>query len=76
MGDSEEYSPSRGYSVGWCEVLVVGDKAMLVRDVDGERVWYPHSQIAERNDLHKESVKGDEGEMIITDWLARQRGWI
>jgi hypothetical protein len=70
-----EMPAAQVYSIGWCEVLNMSKSAMIVRYL-GEKEWIPYSQIAESSDLNNESVRGDEGEMIVTDWLARQREWI
>lgn len=47
------------------------DDALLVT-YEGEEIWFPRSQI-----IFSESdvvEKGDAGTLVVTDWIARQRG--
>lgn len=46
------------------------DKAGLF-DVDGEEIWIPWSQVDEGCELQSD---GDEGTLIITEWIADQKG--
>ncbi len=46
------------------------DKGIWV-DIDGDDHFIPQSQIDEDSEVWK---KGDEGVLIITDWLADERG--
>lgn len=50
-------------------------KAMLVevKEVEKDPVWIPHSQITADSEVHKPE---DYGKLVITDWLADQKGWI
>lgn len=41
--------------------------------IDGEVVWIPNSQVAENSEVLEE---GDEGTLIITMWLARERSLV
>lgn len=45
--------------------------ALLVRDEDGAEEWWPRSQIHADSDIQGE---GDEGDLVVTAWLARERG--
>jgi len=49
------------------------DKGIWVEadDLDGE-TFIPESQIDEDSEVYK---KGTEGDLIVSDWFARQRGW-
>jgi len=47
-------------------------KAILV-DIEGmdEPLWIPQSQIDDRSEVWCE---GDEGDLVISEWLAEQKG--
>ncbi len=45
-------------------------KAILV-EIGGEDFWIPQNQISDESEVWRE---GDEGTLIITDWLAMQKG--
>ena len=51
-------------------------KAILVEDEDGEEVWIPNSQIDDDSDIWEDSEKGEEGKLVISEWLATQKGWL
>lgn len=51
-------------------VKVKTQKAILV-DVDGEDYWIPLSQVDEESEVFE---KGDQGDLIITEWIAQQKG--
>lgn len=44
------------------------DKAILV-EIDGEDFWIPQSQITDDSEVWK---GGDEGTLVITEWIATQ----
>ena len=55
-------------------VVAVGAEALLVdvcRDVE---IWIPFTQIETESDLTSASDRGDDGNLVITDWLAKQEG--
>jgi len=43
--------------------------ALLV-EIDEEEYWIPQSQIVDDSEVWK---KGDEGELVITDWIAGKK---
>lgn len=46
------------------------DSAVLVIDSDsGEEIWFPLSQVVS---MHRD--KNDVGEIVVTDWIAAQKG--
>ena len=47
------------------------DKAILV-DVEGEEVWIPKSQVHDDSEVWKAD---QEGELVVSSWFARKRGW-
>lgn len=46
------------------------DKAILVV-IEGEEYWIPQSQIDDDSEVWK---KDDEGTLVISDWIAEQKG--
>ena len=50
--------------------------AILVEDPDGEEVWIPNSQIDDDSEIWGESDKGEEGKLVISEWLATKKGWL
>lgn len=53
-------------------VMRVTEKAVLCM-VDGKEVWIPQSQIHDDSEVWKE---GDEGTLVIPEWLALDKGLI
>lgn len=51
-------------------------KAILVEDEDGNEVWSPNSQIDDDSEIWEDSEKGEEGKLVISEWLATQKGWL
>lgn len=55
------------------EVLAVSERALFVKIEDDVEVWFPLSQI----DVEKTDVKftvGATGTLVVTEWIAKQRG--
>jgi len=64
------------------------NKALLVRDCDGSENWIPRSHIRRENnsDGCETTIgkwteadqlvvdRGDEGDLVITQWIAEQKG--
>lgn len=61
-----------GYFMGHGECVKETADALCVA-VDGEEIWFPKSQI---HDFSEVTEEGDEGDFVITVWLARQRGYL
>lgn len=57
------------------EVVVkrVTDKALLV-EIDGVGQWLPRSQIVDGGTLGADAEEGDEGDMLVTAWWAKEHG--
>lgn len=75
MPSFEEYEKSNGKCV-WSKkvtALKETDAAILVRFEDGIEAWIPKSQIDDDSEVY---AKGHEGTLVITYWLAGQKGWI
>lgn len=45
----------------------------LLAQFGGQEAWIPKSQIHAHSEVRDE---GDEGELIITRWMAEKEGWI
>ena len=39
---------------------------------DGEEVWIPQSQVDDDSEVCQ---KGDVGVLIVSDWIANEKGW-
>lgn len=53
-------------------VIKQTSKALLCQVDDGEdEVWIPQSQIDDDSEVWKE---GQEGTLIVSEWIARQKG--
>lgn len=48
------------------------DKALLCL-IAGNEVWVPQSQITDDSEVYQ---SGDEGKLVVTRWIAEQKGWI
>ena len=46
------------------------DAALLV-EVEGKQVWIPKSQVDDESEVYGE---GHEGELVVSDWIAMQKG--
>jgi len=58
-----------------CYAEAATDKALLVHipEVDTEPQWIPQKHITEDSEVYR---KGDEGKLVVTDWIAEQKGWV
>jgi hypothetical protein len=62
-----------GVNIGDGEGLRETAEAVLIYlDDVGDEVWIPRSQIHESSDVQDE---GDVGSVVVTNWLAKERGW-
>ena len=43
--------------------------------IDGEEYWIPHSQIHDNSEVF-DAEGNSRGKLVITEWLARQKGLI
>lgn len=46
------------------------DKAILC-EISGEKIWIPLSQVGDDSEVREE---GDEGDLVITEWIAGEKG--
>ena len=67
-------STDDGYIVGTGEVVGQNEYSLLFRmDNDGTEDWYTTSQIHDDSDV---KGLGDYGTLIISTWLAKQKGFL
>lgn len=52
--------------------IAESDKAILV-DIEGEEFWIPKSEVDDDSEVWSD---GDEGDLIISTFIARKRGLI
>lgn len=57
----------------YAECLAETPSAILVDVGEDKPVWIPKSQIDDASEVRE---KGDEGELVIPEWLAQDRGLI
>lgn len=48
------------------------DKALCCL-VEGESHWIPKSQVHDNSEVYK---KGHKGRLVVTQWIAEQKGWV
>lgn len=68
---SDRFEP---FSLGEVEVLHRTDKAMLV-EIEGKEAWIPFSVLHDDSPVHDGLRSPDEGELIVKQWFAEERGW-
>jgi hypothetical protein len=56
-------------------IKAVTDKALLVVTEDLAETWVPKSQISPYGDLGPDAKRDDSGNMIVSEWIAKQKGW-
>ena len=66
-------SDGASYEVGEVTVTSATDKGLWV-DRGGEQEFYPFSQIHDDSEIYSAKQKGETGTLIITEWLATERG--
>lgn len=60
-----------------CRVVAVSQRthSVLVEHEDwDEPIWFPDSQIDDDSEIYSESLRNDEGTLIVTEWIAKQKG--
>lgn len=62
------------HTVSFLDVIaLMATPLALLCNIDGEEIWIPYSQIDDDSEV---SEVGDEGELVITEWFAVQKGLI
>jgi len=61
-------------SVFKCEAVCIAEtpQALMV-EIDGDEYWIPKSQIHDDSEVYNND-DGSEGELVITGWLAKEKG--
>lgn len=60
-----------------CKVRAVGRAAIYVaNDAWAAAVWFPDSQIHDDSELYMKSKVGDMGTLVVTAWIAEQKGLV
>lgn len=74
MPDLEDYEHDESAVASCDDVYCEKDhgKALLINFGDDEKEWVPKSQIHDDSEVYKE---GHAGRLVITRWIAEQKGW-
>ena len=80
--DGEPFKPKNimRYAVGWWIIINVKcvretERAILVEAPDeDEPFWLPKSQLHQNANQVWETF--DEGDIVFSEWIARQKGWV
>lgn len=67
--------PDEGCDVGEVEVWAKTDKAVLCI-IEGTEEWIPFSQLHESSAITRDSLRGESGNLVISSWLAREKGYV
>lgn len=59
---------------GYWTVECTTSAAIMVTDDAGDAYWVPRSQICDESDIDEDSEAGDEGILILPEWLAIEKG--
>lgn len=58
-----------------CKIVAKGNAAIMVEHGDwDEAKWIPESQIDDDSELHLAEDVGTEGTLVISGWIASQKG--
>lgn len=49
------------------------DSGALLCLIDGEEIWIPKSQITDDSEVYE---TGTEGTLVVTEWIAEQKGLV
>jgi hypothetical protein len=60
-----------GHEIAGVECKRATDKALLCV-IDGKDEWVPKSQISDDSEVYE---AGHYGSLVVTEWLAEQKGW-
>lgn len=63
-----------GVRLGRVRVKAVSRAAILVVDSKKVERWIPNSQTHDDSEIYDKSRVGDEGELVICQWLAEKLG--
>jgi hypothetical protein len=74
-GYRDEDEKAEGYAIEDCRGLRLSRSgaAIEVEMDDGTKDWVPLSQIHDDSEVFE---PGGSGRLVVTKWLAEQRGWV
>lgn len=62
------------FTIENCSVIASTEKAILVEsDNLDEETWIPKSVIHDNSEVYKNNTTGN---LIVSDWFAKKKGWI
>ena len=56
-------------------VIRATSKALLVC-IDESEVWIPKSQLCDESEIDAAADEGDEGELVVPEWMAIEKGLV
>ena len=61
-----------------CKLVAISSKdAILVHNDEwDEDCWFPEGHVDDDSELHHASKRGDTGKIVVTRWIAKQRGLV
>jgi hypothetical protein len=59
----------------YVEIIRTTELAILC-DIDGEEVWIPRSQVESGGEIGADASEGDEGLIVLSAWVAREKGLV
>jgi hypothetical protein len=60
------------YRIPQCTAIRETEKALLIHNAEwDDDMWFPHSQITDDSEVYAD---GTEGTLIVTEWIAKQKG--
>ena len=76
--ETEEDDPAEVFmareTVSFDEVVAIKETdASLLCVIEGKKVWIPKSQIDDDSEVYKD---GHEGTLVISEWIATERGLV
>lgn len=66
----DDDGPREAVAIEGVVCTAASEKAIRVR-IDGDHYWIPQSQVTDDSEVYR---KGDEGKLVITRWIAEQKG--
>lgn len=66
------FDEDSSFTYGIVKSIKSTNKALLVRDEDGEEFWVPKSQIHVDSSVFQVD---QEGSLVVNEWYANKQGW-
>lgn len=61
------------FEMASAECIAETEKAILVTGPDIEKTWVPKGHVLEASEVQG---KGDEGWLVVTAWIAKEKSWL